>query len=143
MNHAQKQAAEAAIDQATDLNTMNQAKQDASTLDRAMGTLKQAITNGEATHGTVAYDEADLDKKSTLDNAIKNGQAVTDATNGSNADLTTVKDLSQAIENAQTGLNGNSNLAKAKDQADQNIAKLPNLSDGQKDIAKPSHIRCQ
>ncbi|MBL1071748.1 YSIRK-type signal peptide-containing protein, partial [Lactobacillus kitasatonis] len=122
LNHAQKQAAEAAIDQATDLNTMNQAKQDASTLDRAMGTLKQAITNGEATHGTVAYDEADLDKKSTLDNAIKNGQAVTDATNGSNADLTTVKDLSQAIENAQTGLNGNSNLAKAKDQADQNIA---------------------
>ncbi|MQB73355.1 hypothetical protein DN439_06980, partial [Lactobacillus reuteri] len=132
LNHAQKQAAEAAIDQATDLNTMNQAKQDASTLDRAMGTLKQAITDGEATHGTVAYDEADPDKKSTLDNAIKNGQAVTDATNGSNADLTTVKDLSQAIENAQTGLNGDSNLAKAKEQADQNIAKLPNLSDGQK-----------
>ena len=136
LNNAQKQAAEAAIDQATDLNTMNQAKQDASTLDRAMGTLKQAITNGEATHGTVAYDEADLDKKSTLDNAIKNGQAVTDATNGSNADLTTVKDLSQAIENAQTGLNGNSNLEKAKDQADQNIDQLTNLSADQKKAAK-------
>ena len=121
LNNAQKQAAEAAIDQATDLNTITQAKQDASTLDRAMGTLKQAITDGEATHGTVAYDEADPGKKSTLDNAIKNGQAVTDATNGSNADLTTVKDLSQAIENAQTGLNGDSNLATAKEQADQNI----------------------
>ena len=143
LNNAQKQAAEAAIDQATDLNTITQAKQDASTLDRAMGTLKQAITDGEATHGTVAYDEADPDKKSTLDNAIKNGQAVTDATNGSNADLTTVKDLSQAIENAQTGLNGDSNLAKAKDQADQNIAKLPNLSDGQKDIAKQNISNAQ
>ncbi|PEG76727.1 hypothetical protein CP370_08865, partial [Lactobacillus sp. UMNPBX19] len=129
LNNAQKQAAEAAIDQATDLNTMNQAKQDASTLDRAMGTLKQAITDGEATHGTVAYDEADPDKKSTLDNAIKNGQAVTDATNGRNADLTTVKDLSQAIENAQTGLNG---LANTQQQADQNIEQLTNLSADQK-----------
>ena len=136
LNRAQKQAAEAAIDQATDLNTMNQAKQDASTLDRAMGTLKQAITDGKATHGTVAYDEADPDKKSTLDNAIKNGQAVTDATNGSNADLTTVKDLSQAIENAQTGLNGDSNLEKAKDQADQNIEQMTNLSADQKKAAK-------
>ncbi|PWF24303.1 hypothetical protein DF212_00310 [Lactobacillus johnsonii] len=136
LNNAQKQAAEAAIDQATDLNTITQAKQDASTLDRAMGTLKQAITDGEATHGTVAYDEADPGKKSTLDNAIKNGQAVTDATNGSNADLTTVKDLSQAIENAQTGLNGDSNLAKAKDQADQNIDQMTNLSADQKKAAK-------
>ena len=136
LNNAQKQAAEAAIDKATDLNTMNQAKQDASTLDRAMGTLKQAITDGKATHGTVAYDEADPDKKSTLDNAIKNGQAVTDATNGSNADLTTVKDLSQAIENAQTGLNGDSNLANTKKQADQNIGQLTNLSDDQKKAAK-------
>ena len=143
LNNAQKQAAEAAIDQATDLNTITQAKQDASTLDRAMGTLKQAITDGEATHGTVAYDEADPGKKSTLDNAIKNGQAVTDATNGSNADLTTVKDLSQAIENAQTGLNGDSNLATAKEQADQHIAKLPNLSDGQKDIAKQNISNAQ
>ena len=39
LNHAQKQAAEAAIDQATDLNTMNQATSTATTLDGDMGKL--------------------------------------------------------------------------------------------------------
>ena len=40
------------------------------------------------------------------------------------------------MQDAQSGLNGNSNLAKAKDQADQNIDQLTNLSADQKKAAK-------
>ena len=136
LNHAQKQAAKDAVDKATNSNENSTAEGDATTLDQGMASLKQAISDGEGTHGTVAYDEADADKKSALDNAIKNGQAVTDVTNGGNDDLSTVRSLTQAIETAKVALNGENNLETAQNHANQDIDQMGNLSGDQKQNAE-------
>src|SRR5699024_3738530 len=58
-------------------------------------------------------------------------------------DPSAVEQATTDLKAAQSGLNGDSNLEKAKEQADQHIAKLPNLSDGQKDIAKQNISNAQ
>ncbi|CCI87038.1 LPXTG cell wall anchor domain-containing protein [Lactobacillus gigeriorum] len=136
LNHAQKQVAEDAVDKATNSNEISTTEGDATTLDQGVASLKQAISDGKGTHGTVAYDEADADKKSALNNAIKNGQAVTDVTNGGNDDLSTVRRLTQAIETAKAALNGENNLETAQNHANQDIDQMGNLSGDQKQNAE-------
>ena len=143
LNHAQKQAAEAAIDQATDLNTMNQATSTATTLDGDMGDLQTAVNQANEAKTTNNYLQASVDKQANLNSAVQNAQAVLAAT-GANDSAKQVKALTKSVNDAVDALDGDANTKKQADQniddvakaAKQAIDKTSGLTDDQKQTAK-------
>ncbi|MDM8290240.1 DUF1542 domain-containing protein, partial [Lactobacillus crispatus] len=117
LNNAQKQAAEVAVDQATDLNTMNQATSTATTLDGNMGDLQTAVNQANEAKTTNNYLQASADKKDNLNSVVQNAQAVLAAT-GANDSANQVKALTKSVNDAVGALDGDANTKK---QADQNI----------------------
>ena len=105
LNHAQKQAAEEAIDQATDLNTMNQAISTATTLDGDMGDLQTAVNQANKAKTTNNYLQASADKKDNLNSEVQNAQAVLAAT-GANDSANQVKALTNSVNDAVDALDG-------------------------------------
>ncbi|WP_308570353.1 DUF1542 domain-containing protein, partial [uncultured Lactobacillus sp.] len=105
LNRAQKQAAEAAIDQATDLNTMNQATSTATTLDGDMSDLQTAVNQANEAKTTNNYLQASAGKQDNLNSAVQNAQAVLAAT-GANDSANQVKALTKSVNDAVDALDG-------------------------------------
>ena len=131
LNHAQKQAAEAAIDQATDLNTMNQATSTATTLDGDMGKLSDLTADLTNTNN---YKYASDTPKSTVSTDYTNADVLLDKddkTAGQNADDATVLKLIDQINTHKSSLDGDTNLSAAKTT----ISGLTHLNDAQRSAA--------
>ena len=131
LNHAQKQAAEAAIDQATDLNTMNQATSTATTLDGDMGKLSDLTADLTNTNN---YKYASDTPKSTVATDYTNADVLLDKddkTAGQNADDATVLKLIDQINTHKSSLDGDTNLSAAKTT----ISGLTHLNDAQRSAA--------
>ncbi|PEG69032.1 DUF1542 domain-containing protein, partial [Lactobacillus johnsonii] len=131
LNHAQKQAAEAAIDQATDLNTMNQAISTATTLDGDMGKLSDLTADLTNTNN---YKYASDKPKSTVAADYTNADVLfdkDDKTAGQNADDATVLKLIDQINTHKSSLDGDTNLSAAKTT----ISGLTHLNDAQRSAA--------
>ncbi|WP_407460430.1 DUF1542 domain-containing protein, partial [Lactobacillus gallinarum] len=131
LNHAQKQAAEAAIDQATDLNTMNQATSTATTLDGDMGKLSDLTADLTNTNN---YKYASDKPKSTVATDYTNANVLLDKddkTAGQNADDATVLKLIDQINTHKSSLDGDTNLS----DAETTISGLTHLNDAQRSAA--------
>ncbi|PEG67018.1 hypothetical protein A3Q23_07895, partial [Lactobacillus johnsonii] len=131
LNHAQKQAAEAAIDQATDLNTMNQAISTATTLDGDMGKLSDLTADLTNTNN---YKYASDKPKSTVAADYTNADVLLDKddkTAGQNADDETVLKLIDQINTHKSSLDGYTNLSAAETT----ISGLTHLNDAQRSAA--------
>ncbi|WP_283113107.1 DUF1542 domain-containing protein, partial [Lactobacillus gallinarum] len=128
LNHAQKQAAEAAIDQATDLNTMNQAISTATTLDGDMGKLSDLTADLTNTNN---YKYASDKPKSTVAADYTNADVLLDKTAGQNADDATVLKLIDQINTHKSSLDGDTNLSAAETT----ISGLTHLNDAQRSAA--------
>ena len=131
LNHAQKQAAEAAIDQATDLNTMNQAISTATTLDGDMGKLSDLTADLTNTNN---YKYASDKPKSTVAADYTNADVLLDKddkTAGQNADDATVLKLIDQINTHKSSLDGDKNLSAAETT----ISGLTHLNDAQRSAA--------
>ena len=128
LNHAQKQAAEAAIDQATDLNTMNQAISTATTLDGDMGKLSDLTADLTNTNN---YKYASDKPKSTVATDYTNADVLLDKTAGQNADDATVLKLIDQINTHKSSLDGDTNLSAAETT----ISGLTHLNDAQRSAA--------
>ena len=131
LNHAQKQAAEAAIDQATDLNTMNQAISTATTLDGDMGKLSDLTADLTNTNN---YKYASDKPKSTVAADYTNADVLfdkDDKTAGQNADDATVLKLIDQINTHKSSLDGDTNLSAAETT----ISGLTHLNDAQRSAA--------
>ena len=131
LNHAQKQAAEAAIDQATDLNTMNQATSTATTLDGDMGKLSDLTADLTNTNN---YKYASDKPKSTVATDYTNANVLLDKddkTAGQNADDATVLKLIDQINTHKSSLDGDTNLSAAETT----ISGLAHLNDAQRSAA--------
>ena len=131
LNHAQKQAAEAAIDQATDLNTMNQATSTATTLDGDMGKLSDLTADLTNTNN---YKYASDKPKSTVAADYTNADVLLDKddkTAGQNADDATVLKLIDQINTHKSSLDGDTNLSAAETT----ISGLTHLNDAQRSAA--------
>ncbi|WP_143439215.1 DUF1542 domain-containing protein, partial [Lactobacillus crispatus] len=143
LNHAQKQAAEAAIDQATDLNTMNQATSTATTLDGDMSDLQTAVNQANEAKTTNNYLQAIADKQDNLNSAVQNAQAVLAAT-GANDSANQVKALTKSVNDAVGALDGDANTKKQADQNIDDVAKAAKqaientngITDSEKEAAK-------
>ncbi|PEG80374.1 DUF1542 domain-containing protein [Lactobacillus sp. UMNPBX17] len=128
LNHAQKQAAEAAIDQATDLNTMNQATSTATTLDGDMGKLSDLTADLTNTNN---YKYASDTPKSTVATDYTNADVLLDKTAGQNADDATVMKLIDQINTDKSSLDGDTNLSAAETT----ISGLTHLNHAQRSAA--------
>ncbi|OXC36288.1 DUF1542 domain-containing protein [Lactobacillus crispatus] len=131
LNNAQKQAAEAAIGQATDLNTMNQAISTATTLDGDMGKLSDLTADLTNTNN---YKYASDKPKSTVAADYTNADVLLDKddkTAGQNADDATVLKLIDQINTHKSSLDGDTNLS----DAETTISGLTHLNDAQRSAA--------
>ncbi len=132
LNNAQKQAVTNQINGAHTVDEANQIKQNAQNLNTAMGNLKQAIADKDATKATVNFTDADQAKQQAYNTAVTNAENIISKANGGNATQTEVEQAIQQVNATKQALNGNDNLANAKQQAKQQLANLTHLNDAQK-----------
>ncbi|SUK03503.1 extracellular matrix binding protein [Staphylococcus aureus] len=95
LNNAQKQAVTNQINGAHTVDEANQIKQNAQNLNTAMGNLKQAIADKDATKATVNFTDADQAKQQAYNTAVTNAENIISKANGGNA---TQSEVEQAIQ---------------------------------------------
>ncbi|HDA2274085.1 TPA: hyperosmolarity resistance protein Ebh, partial [Staphylococcus aureus] len=136
LNNAQKQAVTNQINGAHTVDEANQIKQNAQNLNTAMGNLKQAIADKDATKATVNFTDADQAKQQTYNTAVTNAENIISKANGGNATQTEVEQAIQQVNAAKQALNGNANVQHAKDEATALINNSNDLNQAQKDALK-------
>ncbi|PEG76684.1 hypothetical protein CP370_09155, partial [Lactobacillus sp. UMNPBX19] len=127
----QKKAAKDKINSAKTSSDVTTAETDAQTLNDNLGKLNPAISAANSAKSTPNYTEADSGQQKALDDALSEAEKAKNSN-----DPSAVATATKHLQAAQSGLNGDSKLATAKDQADQNIEQLTNLSADQKKAAK-------
>ena len=135
LNDKQKEAAKAAVNNATDAAGVTAASDQATALDGNMGDLKESVADVNATKASVNYTNADEEAQKAYDAAVEAANAIV-AKEGANADSATVQAALEQVKAAKATLDGDSNLANAKQAAQDAIDKLNNLNEAQKAAAK-------
>ena len=132
LNDAQKQALTTQVEQAPDIASVNNVKQNAQNLNNAMTNLNNALQDKTETLNSINFTDADQAKKDAYTNAVSHAEGILSKANGSNASQTEVEQAMQRVNAAKQALNGNDNLANAKQQAKQQLANLTHINDAQK-----------
>ena len=128
----QKQAAQKAIEAATDPAAVSAAQGTATTLDNKMGALKQAVDQAKKVKDTGNYTNADTAAQQALNDALTSGEGIT--ANG-NTPVDTVDAAIKTLTEAMNKLNGDTKLAATKTAAKEVINGLTNLNQAQKEAA--------
>ncbi|MBR9084578.1 hyperosmolarity resistance protein Ebh [Staphylococcus aureus] len=136
LNNAQKQAVTNQINGAHTVDEANQIKQNAQNLNTAMGNLKQAIADKDATKATVNFTDADQAKQQAYNTAVTNAENIISKANGGNATQSEVEQAIQQVNATKQALNGNANVQHAKDEATALINSSNDLNQAQKDALK-------
>ena len=113
LNEAQKAAAKAAVNKATDAAGVTAASDQATALDGNMGNLKKSVADVDATKASVNYTNADDATQKAYDAAVEAANAIV-AKEGTKADSAEVQAALEKVQAAKAALNGDSNLANAK-----------------------------
>ncbi|WP_410504624.1 YSIRK-type signal peptide-containing protein [Ligilactobacillus salivarius] len=135
LNDAQKEAAKEAVNNATDAAGVTAASDQATALDGNMGNLKESVADADTTKASGNYKNADEEAQKAYDAAVEAANAIV-AKEGTNADNAAVQAALEEVKAAKDALNGDSNLANAKQKAQDAIDKLNNLNEAQKAAAK-------
>ena len=135
LNEAQKAAAKAAVNNATDAAGVKAASNQATALDGNMGNLKESVADADTTKASGNYKNADEEAQKAYDAAVEAANAII-AKEGTNADSAAVKAALEEVKAAQDALNGDKKLKNAKQAAQDAIDELNNLNDEQKEAAK-------
>ncbi len=136
LNDAQKQALTTQVEQAPDIATVNNVKQNAQNLNNAMTNLNNALQDKTETLNSINFTDADQAKKDAYTNAVSHAEGILSKANGSNASQTEVEQAMQRVNEAKQVLNGNDNVQRAKDAAKQVITNANDLNQAQKDALK-------
>ncbi|EGS81877.1 putative CRISPR-associated protein Csc2 [Staphylococcus aureus subsp. aureus 21235] len=136
LNDAQKQALTTQVEQAPDIATVNNVKQNAQNLNNAMTNLNNALHDKTETLNSINFTDADKAKKDAYTNAVAHAEGILSKANGSNASQTEVEQAMQRVNEAKQALNGNDNVQRAKDAAKQVITNANDLNQAQKDALK-------
>ncbi|HCT8987462.1 TPA: GA module-containing protein, partial [Staphylococcus aureus] len=136
LNNAQRQLAIQQINNAETLNKASRAINRAVQLDDAMGAVQQYIDEHHLdVINSTNYINADDNLKANYDNAITNAAHELDKVQGSAIAKAEAEQLKQHIIDAQKALNGDQNLATAKDKANAFVDTLNGLNQQQQDLA--------
>ncbi|MBR9094820.1 hyperosmolarity resistance protein Ebh, partial [Staphylococcus aureus] len=128
LNDAQKQALTTQVEQAPDIATVNNVKQNAQNLNNAMTNLSNALQDKTETLNSINFTDADQAKKDAYTNAVAHAEGILSKANGSNASQTEVEQAMQRVNEAKQALNGNDNVQRAKDAAKQVITNAQDLN---------------
>ncbi len=115
LNDAQKQALTTQVEQAPDIATVNNVKQNAQNLNNAMTNLNNALQDKTETLNSINFTDADQAKKDAYTNAVSHAEGILSKANGDNASQTEVEQAMQRVNEAKQALNGNDNVQRAKD----------------------------
>ncbi|HCX2122805.1 TPA: GA module-containing protein, partial [Staphylococcus aureus] len=136
LNNAQRQLAIQQINNAETLNKASRAINRAVQLDDAMGAVQQYIDEHHLdVISSTNYINANDNLKANYDNAITNAAHELDKVQGSAIAKAEAEQLKQHIIDAQQALNGDQNLATAKDKANAFVDTLNGLNQQQQDLA--------
>ncbi|MBW0972411.1 GA module-containing protein, partial [Pseudomonas aeruginosa] len=105
------------INGAHTVDEANQIKQNAQNLNTAMGNLKQAIADKDATKATVNFTDADEAKRNAYTNAVTQAEQILNKAQGPNTAKDGVETALENVQRAKNELNGNQNVANAKTTA--------------------------
>lgn len=132
LNTPQKTALKQQVNAAQRVSGVTDLKNSATSLNNAMDQLKQAIGDHDTIVAGGNYTNASPDKQGAYTDAYN---AAKNIVNGSPNVITNAADVTaatQRVNNAETGLNGDTNLATAKQQAKDALRQMTHLSDAQK-----------
>lgn len=132
LNTPQKTALKQQVNAAQRVSGVTDLKNSATSLDNAMDQLKQGIADHDTIVAGGNYTNASPDKQGAYTDAYN---AAKNIVNGSPNVITNAADVTaatQRVNNAETSLNGDSNLATAKQQAKDALRQMTHLSDAQK-----------
>ena len=143
LNDAQKAIAKAAVKAATTVDAVTAAQTNATTTDTNMGNLSNDdnYKSAESIKQGSNYKNADTDLKKAYDDAVNEAKALLDKSTGTSTgdvskDPVAVEAAKKKVDEALAALNGDSNLAKAKEEAKKAINQMGDLSDADKEAAK-------
>lgn len=132
LNTPQKTALKQQVNAAQRVSGVTDLKNSATSLNNAMDQLKQAIADHDTIVAGGNYTNASPDKQGAYTDAYNAAKKIV---NGSPNVITNAADVTaatQRVNNAETGLNGDTNLATAKQQAKDALRQMTHLSDAQK-----------
>ncbi|MEJ3492533.1 DUF1542 domain-containing protein, partial [Staphylococcus aureus] len=136
LNNAQRQLVMLQINNAETLNKASRAINRAVQLDDAMGAVQEYIDEHHLyVISSTNYINADDNLKANYDNAIANAAHELDKVQGNAIAKAEAEQLKQNIIDAQNALNGDQNLANAKDKANAFVNSLNALNQQQQDLA--------
>ncbi|MBW1159947.1 GA module-containing protein, partial [Escherichia coli] len=114
LNNTQKADVKSKINAASNIAGVNTVKQQGTDLNTAMGNLKQAIADKDATKATVNFTDADQAKQQAYNTAVTNAENIISKANGGNATQAEVEQAIKQVNAAKQALNGNANVQHAK-----------------------------
>ena len=121
------------MNQAGLVPSVDQIKQTANELNTAMGNLNQTLQANTQVPQTTDYTQASTDKQTAYDNAVEQAQQVVNGNQVVQLSPDAVNQMTNAINHAKDDLNGDENLAQAKQDATANLNTLPDLNQPQHD----------
>lgn len=124
------------ISQATNLAGVESVKQNANSLDGAMGTLRNSIQDNTATKNGQNYLDATGSNKTNYNNAVDSANGVINATSNPNMDANAINQIATQVTSTKNALDGTHNLTQAKQTATNAIDGATNLNKAQKDALK-------
>lgn len=104
----------------------------ANTLDQAMNTLRQSIANKDATKASEDYVDANNDKQTAYNNAVAAAETIINANSNPEMNASTITQKAEQVNSTKTALNGDENLATAKQNAKTYLNTLTSITDAQK-----------
>lgn len=132
LNDAQKQSFESQITQAplvTDVTTINQKAQ---TLDHAMELLRNSVADNQTTLASEDYHDATAQRQNDYNKAVTAANNIINQTTSPTMNPDDVNGATTQVNNTKVALDGDENLAAAKQQANNRLDQLDHLNNAQK-----------
>ena len=97
-----------------------------------MNTLRQSIANKDATKASEDYVDANHDKQTAYNNAVAAAETIINANSNPEMNPSTITQKAEQVNSSKTALNGDENLATAKQNAKTYLNTLTSITDAQK-----------
>lgn len=120
------------INSGTTVAAVHTVQSNANTLDQAMNTLRQSIANKDATKASEDYVDANNDKQTAYNNAVAAAETIINANSNPEMNPSTITQKADQVNSSKTALNGDENLATAKQNAKTYLNTLTSITDAQK-----------
>ncbi len=132
LNQAQRQALETQINDAHQIDTVNNAKELANNIDGAMANLQQSIANKEDVKQGEDYIDAEQQKQLNYNDAVTNAETIINETSQPTLDVNTINQATNNVTQTKDALDGEERLDQAKTTATTALDGLTHLNQAQK-----------